>query len=362
MITSRLVRAARDIVAEYNRLQIMQHLNAALALSSNRTNPPYAQQANNMRTWAQQVIDQTIVEKYPDDLKDFLKASERALALPGHIARVLLVGYPDNPGHALTTSEVHQLIQLANEFVNELNFLVSIANGFHIEQINVPPDEVSFDVLIPRSVFQDGANDFISLLGRFTKMMSYLTELTTGSEKQPTLVYTSTSDPVTGLALLLVPAMALLTFYSQLLDVATKHISFLKLQKEFREGPFNEPTNLKEEIATAVDKALETAVEKTISSAPNEVPPHRVNEIKIALSKDSRIVMEAIVGGARIGITIESLDKLPELNKEIPGFEPADVNDVLNKQRAIEHRLTQEFHALGLPPPVLIEKVDGDEP
>jgi hypothetical protein len=359
MKTSRFVRAARDIVAEYQRLQILKHLNTAAALSNNRTNPPYTQNASDLRVWAQQVIDQTIVEKYPDDLRDFLKASKHGPALPGHVARVLLVGYPDNPAYALTTSEVHQLTQLANEFVHELNFLISIADGFHIEQINVPPDEINFDVLIPRTVFHDGANDFIGLLARFTNMMSYLTELTTGSEKQPTLVYTSTSDPVTGLALLLAPSLALLMFYNQLLDAATKHISFLKLLKEFREGPFNEPTNLKEEIATVVDKALEAAVEKMISSVPNEVPPHRVNEIKVALSKDARVVMEAIVGGARIAITIESLDKIPEMNKDIPGLEPVDVNDVLSKQKAIEHKLTKDFHALGLPPPVLIEKDDG---
>jgi hypothetical protein len=360
MLAGRLVQTAKGVLEEYSRFQIIAQLKAAATLSASRANDPqsYIRTVPGMRAWAQTIINQSVVEKYPDDLQDLLKKSRYAPALPERIARIVLNGFPDDPSLAISSSEVNFIIQLANTLVGDFGALATVANKFGIGPITVPPDEVSFDVLIPRSYFADSANDFIGILSRFTKIMSYLTELTTGSEKQPTLIYTSTSDPVTGLALLLVPAIAFLTFYSQLLDVATKHLSFLKLLKEFRDGPLNEPTSLKEEIATAVDRALENAVARTISSVPNEVPSDRVNEIKIAISRDARVVMEAIVGGARIGITIESLDKIPEMSKEVPGFEAVDVNEVLSKQKAIEHQLAQEFYALGQASPALIEKKD----
>jgi hypothetical protein len=86
---------------------------------------------------------------------------------------------------------------------------------------------------------------------------------------------------------------------------------------------------------------------QTIATVPHKVAPERVNEIKIAISKESHFVLEAIVGGARVGITIESLDKIPEMSNEVLGYEKEDINEVLDKQKTLERQLTLEFQVLG---------------
>lgn len=167
----------------------------------------------------------------------------------------------------------------------------------------VPCASTSLDVIIPRSVFGERADKFIDIVARFVKIMSYIIELTTGSEASPTLTYTSTSDPVTGLAMVGVAAWGFLRFYKLVLEVAEKQITLLKTVKEFRGSALKSSTDFEDQIKLIVEEALSKAVESTMASVSTKVPEERVNEIKIAINRDARVVVQAVANGARVGIT-----------------------------------------------------------
>ena len=97
MLAGRLIRVAKDILDEYSRFQISERLQTASSISANRgstTDTQYITQARQLREWAQSVINQTKIEKYPSDLLAFLKNSKYAVALPEYIARVIASGFP----------------------------------------------------------------------------------------------------------------------------------------------------------------------------------------------------------------------------------------------------------------------------
>jgi hypothetical protein len=80
-------------------------------------------------------------------------------------------------------------------------------------------------VVIPRDVFGNRADSFIDVLSKFVSIAAYIIEVTTGSEGSPTFAYNSSSEPVTGLALMAAVAWGFLRFYKFALEVVEKQIS-----------------------------------------------------------------------------------------------------------------------------------------
>jgi light-regulated signal transduction histidine kinase (bacteriophytochrome) len=122
MLTGRLVRAVRDILAEYSEFNIMDLLTEASNLSTQRAAlqpPQYTQRAQQIRARAESIITRTKIENYPADLRKFVKESQYSSALPGYIANVLLNGFPDNRDVAISSSEVGLYTQLANTLLRE---------------------------------------------------------------------------------------------------------------------------------------------------------------------------------------------------------------------------------------------------
>jgi hypothetical protein len=368
MLAGRLIRAARDILGEYGKFRIIERLNHASTLSANRGGPQaqqYPQQARDLRAWAQSVLDQSVIETYPDDLQMFLKNSDYSTALPASIARVVLAGFPDNMNLAMSSSEIGLYTQLANTLLSELGSLTKVADKMHIAPITIPASEISFDILIPRNIFDDSADAFVSLLARFSRIMSYLNELTTGSQKSPVLVYTSTSDPVTGLAVASATAWAVLNFYKLALEVAEKQFSLLRTLQAFRQAFAPDATSdVEERVKNIVDGALKQAVDGTVASVPASVPEERVNEIKTALTIDARVAVNAIAHGTRISITVESLDRINDIGKSLPDVTPDILKERLGEQKVLEQQVHQSLVSLGQPAPALLsdETATGDRP
>ena len=98
-----------------------------------------------------------------------------------------------------------------------------------------------------------------------------------------------------------------------------------------------------------VDGALKQAVDGAVAAVPPKVPDERVNEIRIAINKDARVAMQAIANGVRIGITIESLDKISLISEGVPDLTPEKVNEMLKEQRALEHQVQGSLVSLGEP-------------
>jgi hypothetical protein len=234
----------------------MEHLGVASTLSSQRAqlpNPQYVQQARQLREWAQTVINQTKVERYPDDLRKFLKDSSYSSALPEHIAKVIRNGFPGDKTIAISSSELGLYVQLANTLISGLGALITATNKLNVKGVIIPENEIGFDVIIPRDVFKNSVDDFIDLLSRFTRIMSYLIELTTGEANSPSLSNASTSDPVVGCGLVGAAAWAFLNFYKLVLEVVDKQISLLKTLKELRAfSPSSGSEELEERIKSIV--------------------------------------------------------------------------------------------------------------
>jgi hypothetical protein len=364
MLAGRLIRAARDILGEYSKFKIIDQLNVAISLSAQRAdaqNRAYIEQARQLRQWAQTVMDQSLVEKYPNDLRIFLENSNYSTALPASIARVVLAGFPDDMRLAMSSSEVGLYAQLANAPRSELTALDTIAKKVNIEQISIPVDQISLDILIPRILFDNRVDNFLKILRRFTSITSYIIELTTGSEDSPTLTYTFTSDPVTGLALVGAAAWGVLTFYKLVLEVAEKQFSLLKTLKEIRAVAPDASSDVEERVKGIVGEALKYAVDGTVESVPSKVPEERVNEIKNALNIEARFAVSDIANGVKISITVESLERITDICDSIPGLTPAMVSERLGEQKALEQQVHQSLVALGQPAPALLSNENAGE-
>jgi hypothetical protein len=365
MLAGRLIRAAKDILGEYHHFTIDDKLNEASNLSARRGQMPdleYINQARNLRQWAKSVIDQTKIEKYPSDLLTFLKESQYSSALPERIARIVSQSFPDDKNRAILSPELNLYIQLVRNLLTELSALVTAGQKLNIDEVDIPLDAISLDVIIPRNVFHDKADEFVEALSKFIRIMSYLTELTTGSKDAPTVTYTSASVIVTGLALGYSAAWSFLKLYKLFLEVVEKHLTILKTIKDLRSASLDikGDSDLEARAKEFAEKALAQAVEAAVASEAILVPPDRVNEIKIAIGKDGRFVIDAIANGARIGITIESLDQIPKMSEAVPEATAEQIDEIVKKQKLLERRVDQAFAALEGTSPELLTVSSGE--
>lgn len=72
MLPGRLVRAASDILAEYDKFKISELLSTAAATSGQReqiSDGQYVQTASDIRRQAGAIISTSRVEQYPQDLR-----------------------------------------------------------------------------------------------------------------------------------------------------------------------------------------------------------------------------------------------------------------------------------------------------
>lgn len=356
---------AKDILREYSEFNIFGQLNTGISISSQRgaqQAEQYVRSARQFRAWAQDTITRSNIENYPNDIKQILVKSVYHSVFPAEIAKIVLSGFPDDPHLAISSSELNLYQQLAKTMCAELGTLSTVAAKFHFDLISIPENEIGFDIIIPRSVFDNKTDEYISILSSFSRIASYIVEMTTGSESAPTLIYTSTSDPVTGIAMAYGAAWGFLSLYKLLLEVAEKQLSLLKTIKEFRASSLGTPPDLEEQVKTIVDEALNQAVDSVAASIPTKVPDERVKEINIAIKKDARVVVRAIANGARIGITIESIDAFYDISKNIPDLTPEIIKELLEKQKVLEAQVRQSLALLGQPAPALlsVENSGGD--
>jgi hypothetical protein len=260
-----------------------------------------------------------------------------------------LQSFPDDKNRAILSPELNLYIQQVHDLRNELGALVTAGQKLNIEEVEIPPDTISLDVIMPRSVFHDKADEFVEALSKFISIMSYLTEITTGTKESPAVTYTSASVIVTGLALKYGVAWCFLKLYKLFLEVVEKHLTILKTIKDLRAAPLDSEKDDRDLEARAkkfAEKALSQAVEEAVASVTAQVPQDRVNEIKIAIGKDGRFAIDAIGNGTRIGITIESLDQMPKMSEAVPDATAEQIDEIIKKQKSLERQVDQAFAAL----------------
>jgi len=85
MQASRLIRMARDMLADYEKLGVAQLLQEAAHLSAQRpslNDAQYTSQAHKLRERAVGIIADTRLAHYPAELREILVRSKYAVALP----------------------------------------------------------------------------------------------------------------------------------------------------------------------------------------------------------------------------------------------------------------------------------------
>jgi hypothetical protein len=365
MLAGRLIRVAKDILDEYAHFQLSERLQTASNLSAGRSNTQdqvYIQQARQLREWAQSVIKQTKIEKYPSDLLAFLKESRYSAALPERVARIIVSGFPDQKNAAISSGELGIYIQEVNSLQAELRALVTAGQRLNLEEVAIPQDEIGFDLIIPRTVFHNEADEFDKTLSRFIRLMSSLIELTTGSKGSPTLTYTSASVITVGLALKASAAWTFLKIYKEFLEVVEKHLSIIKTIKELLASPLKDKgSDLEKETPEVLEGLIRDSVDKAVTSSITKISQERANEIKVSLIKDGRICVQAIANGAKIGITVESLDRIPLMTDAVPEATSEQINEIMARQKKLERRIDELVVLLEGSPLLLSDTTDKDD-
>ena len=247
---------------------------------------------------------------------------------------------------AISSSELQTYKQLAQTLVTELSALNTVAIAFNVRPITLLSDEVGFDIILPRQVFDNDPLRAINYLDKFSRLLRCFNELSTGSAKVPTLVYASTSDLIIGLGIAATAALPFLSFSSALIEAATKLVNFTKAIRELQALTRESKPDLEQEIRTAVETTVNSGIEEAVKLANSSLPSGRINELKVSISKDSNNVVDLIARGVRIGLTIESSEKLRQLKQVTVGTENFDVDEMLKKFTALEQKLESTIELL----------------
>jgi hypothetical protein len=351
MLAGRLAHLVDDVRQEFARFQLIALLQQGVNLSGQRAHmadPNYAVEARNIRDRAQQILDQSIIDQYPTEIREFIINSRYFSVLPKELARILMLGFPDNKTSAISSNELQIYLNAAANMMKDLDNLHAAFDRFGVTYIEIPETRVGLDLIIPRNVFGNEAFAYLESLAPFLNIAEYFTELTTGSKEPPTLVYTSTTDPVTGIALVATAAWGFLKFYKLLLDVADKQISLNKTIRTMRESGLDksDTTNVEAKIAEIGESNLQKAVQMGVDGVSAHVPAERIMEIKIGIAKDAARAVDSIAKGARIAITFESRDRLSLIVEQVEEVTLDQMQQEIVAQQELEHKISAEITPL----------------
>ena len=356
MQASRMIRVAKDLLDDYTKFKVADFLQEAIGVASVRgaDKNAYRTRSGALKVAAQQIIRGTILNKYPHDLKNIVALSEYAAATPERLATIVLNGFPNDPNLAISSSELQVFARIASALQSELAAITRAADKFNIAPISIPDGLFSLDILLPRESIDDEAEKFAKNLSLFVAAAVDFIELVTGKRDSPLLVYTSTSDPVTAIAMYGGAAYAFLKFYKLVLEVAEKQVSFLQLLKGIREAAPKsvEAVTLEESFRKVIAEEMPLVAEKAVNAALSRVPEGRTHELRTSLSLKTPAIANAVAKGARLSITIESLDRLELLLEGAPAVEGQEVTrDTLvqdiSERSALETKLDADTKSLG---------------
>lgn len=356
MLAGRLARLARDVLREYSELGVQTLLQEAQGLAAERGSlqlSAYRQRAQQLRAKAQRIIDESIIEQYPNDLRQFLISSRYRSGMPANIANIITHGFPDDPNLAISSGELNVYIQATNVILSELGALSIASEKFSIEEISIPADNIGIDVGIPRNQYENKAEYVFDKFIEFSKVMSYYVEFSSGSSDPPSLIYISTTDPVTGFAIVASAAWGFLNLYKLILEIAEKQLGLLRTIKELRTSGLAD-SNFDDKVKEIVSGDLAKAIAGSLEAVPPQVPPERRNEIEVGLSKSVPSILDAVAKGATVNITIESLDRMFLIAEAIPNLPIEDIRNQLKEQKRLELQVKAGSDALGGTVPPLL--------
>jgi hypothetical protein len=317
----------------------------------------YQNSTQGLREHAELIKANTVLRNYPSALREaFLKSEFRSLA-PGRIARIVQQALPLDKSSAMPSPELTALLSPIAQKLHELRVLANAARAFHIEEIKIPEDRIGLDLLFPRELFHNDMNQAIKFETAFIDAASYFIELATGSAGAPELVFTSTSELVIGVATVAGAAWGVLKFYDTLLGVALKQVQLFQTLKTLRSAL---PTHsgigeLDGPLKGVIETEVRAAVDKAIASVHTELKPARINEISSALGLLAPVLLEAIRGGARVSISIESLGTAMQITEQAHIQLETEFETSIVERKQLEHKLEAQLELFNRGEALLLE-------
>jgi hypothetical protein len=370
MIVSRIAASAEAILQEFERTKILDLLNRAIDLATNRgelKDNQYAAQAQQIREQASEIMQRDVLKIIPNDIASILIDSAYSAALPFSIAKVLFSGVSQVKTSSMSSSELSIYATAAGTLILELNSMLTAFKKFGIDQMSIPPGSVSLDILVPRSVFNNNAESYNGIIRSFLQVLSAFQEAAGGPKDGLDLVYTSTTDPVLGAAVILAAITPILTFYDKLLDIAKKQIEFRNVIKTLRDSPVsgglgmeNMEQRMREINVRSVQEATEQTLASIVVAQDDAILEGRRSELKNAISLRSHVVINSIANGARLSVTLESLVKLKSDCDEAQ-LDYSAVAGLISHNKVFERAVEDNLRVLNQHVP-LLDGISGEQP
>lgn len=341
-----MIRIAEDIQREFQQFDLINFLNEAVRLASERPNlnpTQYRDRSAQLKKRAQTVISDTIFRTYPLDLMTLISQSEFSSVLPANLAKVVISGFPENKEAAISSAELQMYLNQAQSTLGQVVGFLTFARRLGVAPYNLPEGFVSLDLKIPRAIFNSHVGSFLSKTDVFNEFMRSVTEFVTGSRDEIELVYISTSDPVLSCAVIPAAAWAILYFYKLLLEVAEKQINVFKAVNDLRTSGLaaDKVAPISDEMKAMIEREVKRAVETASERIPSSVDAPRKNELKVQVTKQAIEITADIAEGARIYVSLESQQQLEVIAQAAPeGAESITaLREQVEEQKALEARL-----------------------
>jgi hypothetical protein len=352
MLAERLSRIVSDVLKEFESSQIIKILEEALDVATERSNFPdyeYKSRTRNLRERAQQVIDESTIQAYPEEQRAFIEASDFSDAMPPAMARVVLHGLPDSKAAGTSAGEFKIALDRARSVLTQLGVFSSHFRRFKIGQLTIPAGQFALDVNMPRPIFANDSREYLHKLEPFLNVMACFTELLSGTRTAPSLVYISTTDPEAGLGLSAGAAWGVLKLYKLLLGCIEKTVPLVSSLKTMRDSNVHaDAINATEETFRNITRAnVEAAVSEAVEAVPHKVDNDRMMEIKNELINEGVTLVDLVTRGARVSVAPEALGREALIEKEIAGVAVTDVRDQLAAQSELETKVTGYAASLG---------------
>ena len=342
MLAGQLLSLAEDMIADYERFNILATLNAAVSLAEDRPRlgrKEFEERARKIKMVAQAMLDETAIRSYPLALKEVLKRSNNSHSLPDAIAMILLTGVrEDSPERMISSAELKMHLDHANAFYVSMHNLINASRSFGIETYKPPEGKVPLQIRMPDLVYGRELAKLPSKLSRADAFVGVMEELATGRRTPHKILWASTTDLVISIPLDWAAVAAILLAYERLLVLAEKHLNLVKLMRELRNVGIPDD-QVRETLDASTNEQLGAAIDEILATFSEDQPKGRHEELRPQLRSASMALIEDISKGMQFNCDL-GVDETAAL-ESIDEGEPAKAIERLQARRNIEEKITR---------------------
>lgn len=356
MLAGELLEISNLILEDYKTFQVPALLDNAIHVASNRASideKSYRQMARELRQTGEAIIKADAVRRLPLSTRRLLEASGLSPILPSNIAKTIIVGFPENRLNGISSSELGMYKNEVTATHSLLQNYLALSERLNIEEYHAPDGQAGLELRLPRPTFENNLGNLGQKFENFDKLISAITELTTGSRESTNVVSVSTSDLVAFLSIAGSAIYGVLEFYSLFLDVVEKQINIYKAIRDLRGSglPEDQLNAIQAQLDATIKKSVDDAVENAFSRVEKKVPEHRENQLKIEIKKSSSVVISDIRNGARLQTRIDNENSFSIISDDLTEDRREQIQKLLEHQQVMQTKIDAEL--MGLEKPIL---------